>query len=225
MLLSSALLLVAGAVPRRVVLSAGVATAVALPTTAASARSVLPQEPFVRKPPDFGTFRIGSKVKELATGRTPAQRAEARAATLAAVAADVCSPLSAARDAAAFRALFTSAALLCDGSGPGRPTLVQGAADVGAYLAAQPPLVEPRFTLLSLVPEGEYDLATFVHAEYLCEHAGGASRGTWLLMRASDGAWRVDEAVYPLAAPKIDALLQPRRNEFGDRYYEFRGRV
>jgi len=85
------------------------------------------------------------------------------------------------------------------------------------------PLAEPQVTLTSLVPEGEWDLATFLHAEYIVQHTGGSFRGYWLLMRApSSGEWKVDEAVFPLEAPKALALLQPKKSERGSRYLDFK---
>jgi len=57
--------LCAQSISRRVVLIAsGLAICLAPPD--ATGRAVLPAEQFVRAPPDFGSFRIGSKVKELA---------------------------------------------------------------------------------------------------------------------------------------------------------------
>ena len=85
-----------------------------------------------------------------------------------------------------------------------------------------PALSEPiRVNLLSLVPEGEFaDRANYLHAEFRVEHAAGSYRGSWLLMRTPDGGYKVDEAVYPLEAPKALALLQPKRGEAGERYLE-----
>ena len=194
------------------------------PAAAATARTPLPAAP--RAQVDFANFRIGSKVKELATGRTPEQRATGRVETTTAVSADVCAPLVDAlqkSDSAALRALYTPGAIVCDGMRPGRPRVVRGPDALGSYLASLPALDEPKLTLLSLAAEGEWDLTPFVHAEYLCEHSGGSRRGGWLLLRTADG-WRIDEDIFPLEAPKILTLMQPRRNEFGERYLEFDAR-
>lgn len=202
---------------REAVFGFAAAATTALQSQPAQARTPLPPKP--RADVDFANFRIGSKVKELATGRTSEQRAEAKLQTSAAIQSDVCAALREAlqkRDASSLSAVYTPGAILCDGSVAGPPRIVRGADAVGAYLASQPPLEDPKLTVLSTVPEGEWDLTPFIHVEY----RRGSSRGAWLLMRTASG-WRIDEDVFPLEAPKAIALMQPRRNEFGERYLEF----
>lgn len=211
---------------RRSVAVSGIASGVAtlLTPAIASARTPLPVEPFERKPIDLGKVRIGSTASALATGRTPEQRAAAKVDTYEAVRADVIEPLLAGlrrQDANAIAAVLTPGALVYDAApAVGRPRLIRGA-QACEYLASMPPLEEPRLTLLSLVPEGEWDLTSYLHAELRCDAAGQpSSRAAWLLYRAPGGGWRLDESLFPLEANRAYAMLQPKRNFVGERYFE-----
>ena len=154
------------ALQRRTALVAlsGIALGVAPPPVCA--RTPLPAEPFVRKPLDFGSLRIGSRVGELASGcaesldlggkrpNCAAQRAASKAATIEAVQTEVCEAYRkalATTDVAALRAVHTPGALVYDAFAPGRPVFSSGA-DV---TVPTPALSEPiRVNLLSLVHTG-----------------------------------------------------------------------
>ena len=77
--------------------------------------------------------------------------------------------------------------------------------------------------------EGEaFELSTTAHIQYTLGTATKKPyRGIIRVQKTTDrltvspGGWKIDEDVFPLEAPKAIALMQPRRNEFGERYLEF----
>ena len=215
---------------RRAILATGLVASVT--PQAANARTLLPPKPFEPKTVDISNFRIGSKVKEIASGLSPERRAEEKIVFEDMIRTTVCEPFAnaiARSDSAKLAALYTPGALVFDVSLPGPPKAIRG----GSVSALPAPLSDARVTLQSLVPEGEwpvlrsatskYDLSPYLHAEYLVEHGGGSYRGYWLLMKTVDG-WLIDESVAPLESPKALNILQPRRNDkgAGERYLDLK---
>jgi len=91
-----------------------------------------------------------------------------------------------------------------------KPVFLKGS-EAADHFSAAPAVMEPKLILISCTAEGE-DIA---HAIYSFEYTGGRYRGAMKLVFTDAGGWKVDEDVFPLDDGRANAMIQPKRDEWG----------
>jgi len=125
------------------------------------------------------------------------------------------------KDQAILSNLYTSDATLIFASSKPFATLL-GAAAIGPFVAESAPEA-PLVTLTRCNGEVQYDGSEtrILHTMYTCTANKGKERYTgYCRLVAADGVWKVDRQIFPLEVPKAYAMLQPKRDIFGNVYMQ-----
>ena len=193
-LLSTVLASVASSlqVPRRVVISGGLAAALSstpLPSTAKNTELYV-TETF---DPDWNN----------------------PLATMAQINADIYEPIEkayAGKDLATAQATYLPSATLVDGLGKGRPVFVKGS-NVASHLES---VLTSGPSNMNYVLEREFQVSPKVaHVTYTFESAGVKHQGLQKVVKTASGKWMIEEDVFPFDSPKVYAMIAPQRTLAG----------